>query len=80
MEAVMKKQLELEDLIKTNEPMNSIAYDDAMYFLGFDNHTCLSPVERKKVRAKKRKIITAYKKLNRRVGKEILKYAEMFKR
>jgi len=56
--------------------MNAVAQDDAMVYLGLDNRTYLTPVEEKALRAKKKKIVTASKKMDRRVDRELTRRAD----
>jgi len=72
----MQKRLNLEDLINTDGPMNSVALDDALHYLGLENKTVLTPHEEHALRAKKKKIVTSSKKLDRRVSRELVKRAD----
>ena len=49
----MRKKIEDERLKETEGPMNAVAMDDAMTYLGLDNRTHLTPIEEKALRAKK---------------------------
>jgi hypothetical protein len=72
----MKKRLTTEDLTTTEGPMNAVALDDAKCYLGFGEETPLTPIEEKQVRNKKHKIVTATKKMGRRVSKEVTRRAK----
>jgi len=56
--------------------MNAVAMDDARAYLGLENRTHLTPVEEKQLRAKKKKIVTASKKMDRRVNRELTRRAD----
>ena len=71
----MRKKLDTESLVETEGPMNQVAFDDALTYLGLDDCETLSPVEEKIARAKKRKIVTASKKMDRRISREVTRKA-----
>lgn len=56
--------------------MNAVAMDDAKAYLGLENRTNLTPVEEKHLRAKKKKIVTSSKKMERRFDRELTKRAD----
>jgi len=55
--------------------MNAVALDDARAYLGLEDRTHLTPVEEKQIRAKKKKIVTSTKKMDRRVNRELTRHA-----
>jgi len=67
----MKKKLNIDDLIETEGPMNAVALDDAMVYLGIVSTEDLTVIEQRKLRAKKQKIVNSSKKMERRVSHEI---------
>jgi hypothetical protein len=67
----MKKKLNIDDLIETEGPMNAVALDDAMSYLGIVSTEDLTVIEQRKLRAKKQKIVNSSKKMERRVSHEI---------
>lgn len=72
----MKKKLEADQLAETEGPMNSVALDDARTYLGLDGKEELTVDEFRALRAKKKKIITSSKKLDRRVSHEVTRQAK----
>jgi hypothetical protein len=70
----MKKRLNPEFLADISGPMNSVALDDARNYLGFVNQE-LTPIEEEVLRAKKRKIVTSSKKLDRKYNRELTRQA-----
>ena len=72
----MRKRLDDERLRETEGPMNAVALDDAMVYLGLENRAYLTPTEDKALRAKKKKIVTATKKQDRRVSREVTRKAD----
>lgn len=66
-------------MIETTGPMNAVAKDDAMAYLGLTNETHLTPIEEKQLRAKKKKIVRSSKKMDRRVSKEISRHVDRLK-
>ena len=72
----MKKKIEDKDLTETEGPMNAVAMDDAKAYLGLENRTNLTPVEEKQLRAKKKKIVTSSKKMERRFDRELTRRAD----
>lgn len=56
--------------------MNAVAIDDARAYLGFQNRTHLTPDEERTLRAKKKKIVTATKKMDRRVSRLLTRHAD----
>lgn len=72
----MKKRLDPEELTETSGPMNAVAMDDAKCYLGLENRTELTPVEEKVLRAKKKKIVTSTKKMERRFSREVTRRAD----
>jgi hypothetical protein len=71
----MKKRLSAEDLTANDGPMNSVAKDDALYYLGLENKEELTVDEGRALRAKKNKIVTASKKMERKVSREVTRRA-----
>jgi predicted lipase len=71
----MRKKLDDEELTETNGPMNAVAQDDARAYLGLDNRSELTPVEQRMLRAKKKKIVTSSKKLDRQIDRELTRRA-----
>jgi len=71
----MKKRLNEEDLTATEGPMNAVAIDDARYYLGLQNQIELTAIQERQLRAKKRKIVTSTKKMERRVSREVTRRA-----
>lgn len=71
----MKKRLTDEDLTETYGPMNAVARDDAAAYLGLENRDILTQEEHRQLRAKKKKIVTSSKKLERRVDRELTRRA-----
>jgi hypothetical protein len=71
----MKKRLTTEDIIATDGPMNAVAKDDAMYYLGLETKEELTVDEGRALRAKKNKIVTASKKMERKVSREVTRRA-----
>jgi hypothetical protein len=67
----MKKRLKNEELTATEGPMNSVALDDAAAYLGIDDQDELTIDQARQLRAKKRKIVTSSKKMERRVSREV---------
>lgn len=55
--------------------MNAVALDDARAYLGLAGKTHLTVEEERLLRAKKRKIVTSSKKLERRVSREVTRRA-----
>lgn len=53
--------------------MNAVALDDARAYLGFQNRTQLTIDEERQLRAKKQKIVTSSKKMERRVSREVMR-------
>lgn len=72
----MRKRLDDERLTETNGPMNPVAMDDALVYLGLDDRAYLTPIEEKALRAKKKKIVTSSKKMDRRVDRELTRRAD----
>jgi hypothetical protein len=72
----MKKRLKTEELIETEGPMNAVALDDAAAYLGFSDLTELTIEQARQLRAKKRKIVTASKKMERKVSKLLTRHAD----
>jgi hypothetical protein len=72
----MKKRLEIDEILATEGPMNSVALSDAKVWLGLDGRTQLTPEEERLLRAKKKKIVTSSKKLDRRVDRELTRRAD----
>lgn len=72
----MKKRLENQELTATEGPMNAVALDDAMVYLGLDNTEGLTEVQEKTLRAKKKKIVKSSKKQDRRVSRELQRRSE----
>jgi len=56
--------------------MNAVAIDDARVYLGLVDRTNLTPVEERHLRAKKRKIVTSTKKMDRRVSRVLTRHAD----
>jgi len=56
--------------------MNQVATDDAKAYLGLEGRRSLTPIEEKHLRAKKKKIVTSTKKLERRVSREVTRRAD----
>ena len=75
-EVKMKKRLEPEDLIETEGPMNAVALDDACAYMGIPDRSDLTVDQERHLRAKKSKIITASKKMERRVSKLLTRHAD----
>lgn len=75
----MKKRLTDEDLTETYGPMNAVAQDDAKAYLGLEDRAHLTPIEERQLRAKKRKIVTSSKKLERRIDRELTRRADRLK-
>lgn len=75
-EYIMEKKLHIEQLTETEGPMNAVALDDARHYLGFEGKTELTPVEEKLLRAKKHKIVTSSKKMERRISREVTRRAD----
>tara|TARA_Y100000389_G_scaffold44679_1_gene39391 strand:+ start:1383 stop:1607 length:225 start_codon:yes stop_codon:yes gene_type:complete len=72
----MKKSISKEDLEATEGPMNSVAKDDALAYVGAPNVKHLSQLEPKverEVRAKKAKIKRSTTKHERAIGKAVSK-------
>ena len=67
----MEKRLQTEELIATEGPMNSVALEDAAAYLGINSQEEITIEQARQLRAKKRKIITASKKMGRRVSREV---------
>lgn len=74
----MRKKIDDERLKETEGPMNAVALDDALTYLGLDYCTTLTPVEERALRAKKKKIVTSTKKQDRRAARELTKRANRF--
>jgi hypothetical protein len=55
--------------------MNAVAKDDAMYYLGLETKEELTVDEGRALRAKKNKIVTASKKMERKVSREVTRRA-----
>jgi len=55
--------------------MNAIAQADARTYLGLDGHDQLTAIEERQLRAKKRKIVTSTKKMERRMDRELTRQA-----
>lgn len=72
----MRKKLDNESLTEVEGPMNAVALDDALVYLDLHDKTHLDPLEEKAVRAKKKKIVTSSKKMDRRVSREITRRAD----
>ena len=72
----MKKRIDMEQMTETTGPMNPVALDDAITYLGFEGKTTLTPVEEKLVRAKKKKIVKSSKKMDRRIDRELTRRAD----
>jgi ribosomal protein L17 len=72
----MKKQIKDERLKETDSPMNAVAMDDAMVYLGLVDLDDLTHVQAKALRAKKKKIVTATKKQDRRADRELTRRAD----
>lgn len=75
----MKKKLEIEDLTVTEGPMNAVALETARAYLGLQHKEYLTPEEERSVRAKKKKIVVATKKMDRRVDREISRRPDCLK-
>jgi hypothetical protein len=71
----MKKRLTTEDITATDGPMNAVAKDDAMYYLGYGAKEELTVDEGRALRAKKNKIVTSSKKMERKVSREATRLA-----
>lgn len=56
--------------------MNAVAMDDARAYLGFQNRTYLTPDEERTLRAKKKKIVTSSKKMERRISRLLTRRAD----
>jgi hypothetical protein len=56
--------------------MNAVALDDAAAYLGFSDLTELTIEQARQLRAKKRKIVTASKKMERKVSKLLTRHAD----
>lgn len=72
----MKKRLEMDEIVATEGPMNAVALEDARVYLGLENRTYLTPEEEQALRAKKKKIVTASKKMDRRIDRELTRCAD----
>lgn len=72
---MVDKHLNTERLTETEGPMNAVALDDARYYLGLEGKAELTPVEERQLRAKKKKIVTASKKRDRRISHELTRAA-----
>jgi hypothetical protein len=72
----MKKRLKNEELTATEGPMNSVALDDAAAYLGIDDQDELTIDQARQLRAKKRKIVTSSKKMERRVSREVTRQVD----
>jgi hypothetical protein len=59
--------------------MNAVAQDDAKVYLGLEDRAYLTPIEERQLRAKKRKIVTSSKKLERRIDRELTRRADRLK-
>jgi len=73
----MKKSISKEDLLATEGPMNSVAKDDALVYVGAPNVKHLSQLEphvEREVRAKKNKIKRSTVKHERAIGKAVSKF------
>jgi len=74
MEIDMKKRIEIAQIIETDGPMNSVAKEDAYSYLGLDEtDEEISISDHKALRAKKKKIVTSSKKLDRKISRETLR-------
>jgi hypothetical protein len=56
--------------------MNSVALDDAAAYLGIDDQDELTIDQARQLRAKKRKIVTSSKKMERRVSREVTRQVD----
>jgi hypothetical protein len=72
----MKKRLEMDEILATEGPMNAVALEDARVYLGLENRRYLTVEEEQALRAKKRKIVTSTKKLERRIDRELTRLAD----
>jgi|TARA_R110000850_G_C9882076_1_gene458059 hypothetical protein len=72
----MKKRLKNEELTATEGPMNSVALDDAAAYLGINDQDELTIDQARQLRAKKRKIVTSSKKMERRVSREVTRQVD----
>jgi len=72
----MKKRLTVEELIATDGPMNSVALEDAMYYLGLETNSELTVDEGRKLRAKKNKIVNSSKKMERKASRELTRRSD----
>lgn len=69
----MKKKIGAAQLAETDGPMNAVALDDARTYLGLDGKEELTVDEFRALRAKKRKIITSTKKMDRKISREAIR-------
>ena len=69
----MKKKIEIEQLTNTDGPMNAVALEDARTYLGLDGKEELTIDEFRALRAKKKKIITSTKKMDRKISREAIR-------
>jgi hypothetical protein len=53
--------------------MNAVAMDDALAYLGMEDRELLTPIEERQARAKKRKIVTSSKKMERRMSRTLMR-------
>jgi hypothetical protein len=72
----MKKRLTAEELIATDGPMNSVALEDARYYLGLESKRELTVDEGRKLRAKKNKIVNSSKKMERKSSRELTRRSD----
>lgn len=56
--------------------MNAVALDDARAYLGLTGQEILTQEQQRQLRAKKKKIITASKKLERRIDRVITRHSD----
>ncbi len=56
--------------------MNAVAIDDARAYLGLEDQARLTPIEERQLRAKKKKIVTSSKKMERRIDRELTRHAD----
>jgi hypothetical protein len=67
----MKKKLDPDELVAPEGPMNAVALADAMVYLNLNPYAELTPEQEIALRAKKKKIVTSTKKMDRRIDREI---------
>jgi hypothetical protein len=66
----------MDEILATEGPMNAVALEDARVYLGLENRQTLTVEEAQALRAKKRKIVTSSKKLERRIDRELTRSAD----